>query len=149
MSVAAQAIVRALAGAIAVAIALAGGAAIAAKPPPAEGKAAAEDKQSRFFSERHWTATREFYNEQIRAGVCPLGFAPQDGGCKPPDQARKWALGKPLPPGAIRFDLPQALAAKLGKPPAGYRYVRVMADILLVSNKTKLVVDAILDLGRR
>ena len=148
MSVTARAIVRALAAAIAVARALAGGAAFAARPA-AQAKAATEDKQSHFFSEKHWTAAREYYNTQIRAGNCPLGFASQDGGCKPPEQVRKWAVGKPLPPGAIRFDLPHALAEKLGKPPAGYRYVRVVADILLVSNKTKLVVDAILDLGRK
>jgi hypothetical protein len=58
-------------------------------------------------------------------------------------------VGKPLPPGVVRFEVPPALVARLGKPPAGHRYVRVGADILLVSNRTKLVTDAVLDLGRR
>ncbi len=141
--------IRAMTLAFAIVAAVASGAPLAAKPPPAEGKAALEDKQARFFSERHWTAAREFYNDQIRAGICPVGFARKDDGCVPPAQARKWAAGKPLPPNAIRFDLPPALVAKLGKPPAGYRYVRLGADILLVSNRTKLVADGILDLGRR
>ena len=135
--------------AVAMVVALASGAALAGKPAPTAGNAAVEDKQARFFGERHWTAVREFYNAQLRAGHCPIGFARKDDGCAPPAQARKWAVGKLLPPNAIRFDLPPALAAKLGKPPSGYRYLRVVADILLVSNRTKLVVDGILDLGRR
>jgi Ni/Co efflux regulator RcnB len=102
-----------------------------------------------FFTERHWSAVREFYNEQMRAGTCPIGFARKEGGCEPPRLARKWAVGKPIPPGTIRFDLPHALVEKLGKPPAGHRYLRVGPDLLLVSNRSKLVIDAIQDLGRR
>jgi len=33
-------------------------------------------------------------------------------------------------------------------PPAGYRYVRVAADILLIAVGTRMVADAITDLGR-
>ncbi len=121
---------------VAAALALAAGAAIAADP-------------AKFFTEKHWSAVRDFYNEQMRAGHCPIGFAKKEDGCVPPSHARKWAVRKPLPSGAIRFDLPPALAAKLGKPPASHRYVRVGPDILLVSNRTKLVTDAVLDLGRR
>jgi Ni/Co efflux regulator RcnB len=106
-------------------------------------------KQAEVLGERQWTAVREYYNDQLRAGICPIGFAKKDDGCVPPRQARKWAVGKPLPSDAVRFDVPPALAAKLGKPPAGHRYVRVGADILLVSNRTKLVADGVLDLGRR
>ncbi len=114
------------------------------------GALAAKDKPPKaFFGEKHWTAVRDFYNEQMRAGVCPIGFAKKDDGCQPPQHARAWEKGKPLPANAIRFYLPPALVAKLGKAPAGHRYVRVVADILLVSNRTKLVVDAIEDLGRR
>lgn len=106
-------------------------------------------KRAEVLGERHWTAVREYYNDQLRAGICPIGFAKKDDGCVPPPHARKWAVGKPLPPGVVRFDVPPALVARLGKPPAGHRYVRVGADILLVSNRTKLVTDAVLDLGRR
>jgi hypothetical protein len=102
-----------------------------------------------FFSEKHWSAVRDFYNEQMRAGHCPIGFAKKPDGCEAPSHPRKWEVDEPLPSNAIRFDLPAALVARLGKPPASHRYVRVGADILLVSNRTKLVVDGILDLGRR
>lgn len=118
------------------ALALAGGAAAAADP-------------AEFFGDKHWQAVREFYNEQMRAGHCPIGFAKKPDGCETPSYARKWEVDEPLPAGAIRFDLPPALVARLGKPPPGHRYVRVGPDILLVSNRTKLVTDGILDLGRR
>lgn len=124
------------------ALALASGAALAAKAP-------ALDKHAQFFGDRHETIVRDFYNAQIRAGTCPIGFAKKDDGCEPPRHLRSWEVGKPLPANAIRFDLPAVLVAKLGKPPSGYRYVRVVGDILLVSNRTKLVVDGILNLGRR
>jgi len=35
-----------------------------------------------------------------------------------------------------------------GAPPAGHRYVRVAADILLIAVGTAMVVDAIEDLGK-
>ena len=114
----------------------------------AGGVAGARDKAP-FFGERHWSAVRDYYNEQMRAGICPIGFAKKEDGCVAPAHTRKWAVGKPLPSSAIRFDLPAALTGKLGKPPAGHRYVRIGPDILLVSNKTKLVTEGITDLGRR
>ena len=125
-----------LARAFAIVLALAGGAAPAAEKVPS-------------FADRQWAATRDFYNDEMLAGRCPIGFVKTEGGCSAPAQERKWAVGKPLPQTAIRFDLPHALVARLGKPPAGYRYLRVGGDVLLVSNKTKLVAAGITDLGRR
>jgi len=135
--------------AIAVAGILASGAAIADKPASPRGKSEAKLQQAKYFNDRHWMTVRDFYNEQMRAGKCPLGFVRKDDGCETPDQTRKWEIGKPLPPSAVRFDVPPGLAAKLGKPPTGHRYLRVGADILLVSNRTRLVVDGVLDLGRK
>ena len=100
------------------------------------------------FAERQRVVVRDFYNAQIRAGACPIGFVKHEDGCQAPAHPRRWEVGKPLPGAVIRFDLPPALVAKLGKPPAGHRYVRMGPDILLVSNKTKLVADGIKDLGR-
>jgi hypothetical protein len=100
------------------------------------------------FAERQRQAVRDFYNAQMKAGTCPIGFVKHDEGCQAPSNPRRWEIGKPLPGAVVRFDLPPALVAKLGKPPAGHRYVRVGPDILLVSNRTRLVVDGIRDLGR-
>ena len=67
----------------------------------------------------------------------------------PPGQAKKWAVGRPLPQDVIIYDLPPPLLVQLGPPPAGQKYVRVATDILLVTVGTGMVVDAINDLGRK
>jgi Ni/Co efflux regulator RcnB len=66
----------------------------------------------------------------------------------PPGQAKKWRVGQPLPAGVVIYDLPPALVVKLGPPPAGQKYVRVAADILLIAVGTSIVIDAMSDLSR-
>ncbi len=66
----------------------------------------------------------------------------------PPGQAKKWELGRPLPREVIFYEVPGPLVVQLGYPPAGYRYVRVAGDILMIAIGTALVVDAIQNLGR-
>ena len=66
----------------------------------------------------------------------------------PPGQAKKWHRGKPLPASVVYYEVPPALVVRIGAPPAGHRYVRVAADILLIAVGTGMVVDAIQDLGR-
>ncbi|MDA8109357.1 MAG: RcnB family protein [Betaproteobacteria bacterium] len=100
------------------------------------------------FGDRRRIAIREYYAKQYRRGRCPPGLAKKHNGCMPPGQARKWAIGEPLPRDVVRYDLPRALVVELGPPPAGYRYVRVASDILLIAVGTGMVVDAINDLGR-
>jgi Ni/Co efflux regulator RcnB len=65
----------------------------------------------------------------------------------PPGQAKKWHVGQPLPRDVIFYDLPPALVVRIGTPPAGHRYVRVAADILLIAIGTGMVIDAIADLS--
>lgn len=48
----------------------------------------------------------------------------------------------------VYYEVPPAMVVQLGKPPAGYRYIRVAGDILMMAVGTALVVDAIQDLGR-
>ena len=110
-----------------------------------EGPAGA---QGRHFEERHREIVREYYGEQFRSGRCPPGLAKKHNGCMPPGQAKKWQLGRPLPRDVIYYNVPQPLAMQIGAPPAGYRYVRVATDILLIAAGTGMVVDAIQDLGR-
>ena len=66
----------------------------------------------------------------------------------PPGQAKKWAIGRPLPRNVVYYDLPTALAITMGPPPPGYRFVRVASDILMISIGTGMVMDAVNDLGR-
>lgn len=79
-------------------------------------------------------------------GNCPPGLAKK--GCIPPGQATKWRRGHPLPQGAIVYELSPRLARQLGRPPAGYYYVRVAQDILMIAAGTGIVVDAIYDLSK-
>ena len=46
----------------------------------------------------------------------------------------------------VYYPVPQAVVIQMGPPPAGYRYVRVANDLLLIAVGTQLVVDAIQDL---
>lgn len=99
------------------------------------------------FDDHHRVVVREYYTERFHAGFCPPGLAKKNNGCLPPGQARKWAVGYPLPRDVVYYDLPPPLIVRLGPPPANSRYVRVGADILLIAVGTGMVLDAIQDLG--
>ena len=100
------------------------------------------------FADLHRSAVREYYGGQFESGRCPPGLAKKHNGCMPPGQAKKWELGRPLSRDVIYYEVPRPLVVQLGQPPAGYRYVRVAGDILMIAIGTALVVDAIRDLGR-
>lgn len=72
---------------------------------------------------------------------CPPGLAKKNNGCLPPGQAKKYGIGGKLPNGY--GSLPSALAAALGAPPRGAFYAMVDKDVLLVSESTKLILDAV------
>lgn len=101
-----------------------------------------------YFGDRHQGLVREYYVKEYRSGHCPPGLAKKNNGCMPPGQAKKWNIGQPLPRDVIFHDLPPRLVIELGAPPAGHKFVRVAADILLIAVGTAMVVDAIDDLGR-
>jgi Ni/Co efflux regulator RcnB len=100
------------------------------------------------FADQHRTYVRDYYGQEYSRGFCPPGLAKKNNGCMPPGQAKKWQVGRPLPRDVIFYDLPPRLVVQLGVPPAGHRYVRVAADILLIAIGTGMVIDAIQDLGR-
>ena len=66
----------------------------------------------------------------------------------PAGQAKKWELGRALPREVVYYQVPPQLVLQLGQPPQGYRYVRVASDILMMAIGTRMIVDAIQDLGR-
>ena len=104
---------------------------------------------SEHFGDRHRSATHQYYDEQFRSGGrCPPGLAKKHNGCMPPGQAKKWSVGQPLPRDVTYYEVPSALVVQFGQPPSGYRYVRVANDILLIALGTRMVTDAIQNLGR-
>jgi Ni/Co efflux regulator RcnB len=101
------------------------------------------------FERRQHDAVRAYYDdEHARSGRCPPGLAKKHNGCMPPGQARKWQMNQPLPRDVTYYQVPRQLVVQIGQPPSGYRYVRVSSDILLMAVGTRMVVDAIQDLGR-
>lgn len=137
---------------LALGIALGLGAApvLAEKPEWAgQGKGHGKGKQKhKHFDDGKRAHIHSYYDEQFRGGHCPPGLAKKRNGCMPPGQAKKWRMGQPLPREVVIYDVPPALVVKIGTPPAGYKYVRVASDILLIAVGTRMVADAISDLGR-
>lgn len=104
-----------------------------AAPPP-----------GRYFDDAQRRHVHQWYEQRWRAGHCPPGLARKHNGCLPPGQARRWAVGRALPAGLVYYPVPQPLLLQLGPAPAGYGYVRVAGDILLMSLGTRVVIDAVL-----
>lgn len=131
-------------------------AAVAAKPEWAGNGNGKKDKhrevdttESRsgvYFADHQRAAISDYYGRQRSAGKCPPGLAKKHNGCLPPGQAKKWQMGQPLPRDVVFYPLPREVRVRVGVPPAGYRYVRVANDVLLVTVGTLMVVDAIQDL---
>lgn len=90
----------------------------------------------------------DYYGDVARFGHCPPGLAKKHNGCLPPGQARKWAIGRPLPRDVVYYALPPELLLRISPPPQGYRYVRVASDVLMIAAGTGMVVSAIEDLAR-
>lgn len=89
-----------------------------------------------------------YYQPMYAAGNCPPGLAKKNNGCLPPGQAKKlWAIGQPLPAGVVYYPLPAALLGQLTPAPAGYQYVRVANDILMMAIGTRLIAGAVADLA--
>jgi Ni/Co efflux regulator RcnB len=123
-----------------------------AGPQVAQGSAALQVGGSSLsiniqFGDSQRRAVREYYAPRVAAGKCPPGLAKKNNGCLPPGQAKQWKRGAPLPSGVVMYPVPHDLEVRLGVPPAGYKYVRVAADILLIAVGTSMVVDAIEDLA--
>jgi len=100
------------------------------------------------FAERDRLVIREYYDQEYRAGHCPPGLEKKANGCLPPGQAKKWAVGRPLPPEVVYYELPPAITIRLSPPPSGHRYIRVANDILMIAVGTGMVMEALDDLSR-
>jgi len=87
------------------------------------------------------SAIQGYYSQQAARGHCPPGLAKKNNGCLPPGQAKKCAINQALPASVVFQALPSDLAMRLS-PPAGYRYVYLDGDVLLMAIATRLIVDA-------
>lgn len=89
---------------------------------------------------------RDYIRDYIRTDYrrhCPPGLAKKNNGCQPPGQAKKYRVGYPLPDDVIYVPVPRDLLVHLSPVPAGYQYVKVDKDVLLISEASKKVIDAV------
>jgi Ni/Co efflux regulator RcnB len=99
-------------------------------------------------TDRDRIAVRSYFHTEYVDGRCPPGLAKKGNGCLPPGQAaRLWAVGQPLPAAVAYEPLPQALLVQLTPAPAGYAYVRVGNDILLMVTASRMISEPIADLA--
>jgi Ni/Co efflux regulator RcnB len=106
-------------------------------------------REGAYFSEQHREAARRYYAEQYGHGKvkhCPPGLAKKNNGCMPPGQARRWAVGQPVPRDVVVYEVPRPVLVQLPPAPVGYRYERVGGDIVLVRINGRVVVDIMLNI---
>ena len=99
--------------------------------------------------QRDRDAVYAYYRAEIAAGRCPAPLVRKGNGCGAPSPAKvAWRLDQPLPEGIDGEPPPAALIAKLSPSPAGYQYLRVGNDILIVGLGTRIVSALVVDLSR-
>jgi Ni/Co efflux regulator RcnB len=99
-------------------------------------------------TDRDRNTTYSYYRTEYSAGRCPPGLAKKDNGCMPPGLAKKqWEMGRPLPREVYYEELPPTLLRQLSPAPAGYQYVRVANDVLMMAIGTRLIAGAVADLS--
>jgi hypothetical protein len=97
--------------------------------------------------DRDRSTVSSYYREEFARGNCPPGLAKKDNGCLPPGQAKKvWVVDQPLAPTVVYYPLPSALYDRLTPPPAGYQYVRIDDDVLLMQTANRSVVNLVVNL---
>lgn len=107
-----------------------------------------EVREGAYFSQEHRDVAHRYYVEHYSEGKarkCPPGLAKKNNGCMPPGQARKWAVGQPLPRDVVVYEVPRPILVQLPPAPVGYRYERVGGDIVLVRIGNRVVVDIMLN----
>lgn len=116
--------------------------------PPGGALAPRPPELGRHFDEKLRTAVREFFTANRGSGPCPAGLVLKNARCESAQSERPWKPGQSLPAQLTARDVPAALLEKLGPPPPGHSYVQVEGDLLLLNTATRVVVDAVLDLGQ-
>ena len=87
-------------------------------------------------------AITDYLNRNYRKD-CPPGLAKKNNGCLPPGIAKKYQIGSPLSDTVRFMPIPRDLRDLLKPAPRGYQYVQVDQDVLLISEASKMVIDAV------
>jgi hypothetical protein len=99
--------------------------------------------------QRDRDAVYTYYRAEVAAGRCPLPLVKMSNACVAPSPAKPvWKLDQPLADGIKGEPPPAALIGKLSPSPAGYQYMRIDNDILIVGIGTRIVAALVADLSR-
>ena len=115
--------------------------------PQAVQRQRPEIRPGAYFNDQQRTYARQYYSQNYGQGRnCPPGLAKKHNGCMPPGQAKKWAVGQPVPRGVTVYSVAPPVLRQLPPAPYGYRYARIGGDIVLVQQQNNLIVDIIVGL---
>ncbi|MFO1084860.1 MAG: hypothetical protein U1E21_09870 [Reyranellaceae bacterium] len=99
--------------------------------------------------QRDREAVYAYYRAEMAAGRCPLPLVKMSNACLAPSPGKAaWRLDQPLADGIKGEAPPAALIAKLSPSPAGYHYLRVENDLLVVGIGTRIVAALVADLSK-
>lgn len=118
---------------------------VVAAPPP---EMARPQTQARITPKQRNTIVAHF-SRWPGTEPCPGTLVPYEVLCQSaPDAVRSWSYGQALPGTAQTQLAPAALLARLGPARSGFEWAVLGDDVLLVNVRSRVVVDAVLDLGR-
>jgi len=125
----------------------------AQKPPARAAAPATQDSPlptlSMVVPQRDRDAVYAYYRAEIAAGRCPQPLVKMSNACVAPTPGKQvWKLDQPLADDIKGEPPPAALIGKLSPSPAGYQYLRVDNDILIVGLGTRIVAALVADLSR-
>lgn len=98
-------------------------------------------------SDRDRNTVLEFYRSEIAAGRCPVPMVMSNKACVAPEK-KPWKLDQAIADDVRLQPPPGPLIMKLAASPAGYQYLCLGRDILLVGVGTRLVTAWVADLSR-
>lgn len=88
---------------------------------------------------------RDYIHRYYRAHL-PPGLAKREQ--LPPGLRKQLAKRGTLPPGLQSQHLPSDLERQLSHLPAGYVRLRIATDVLLIDERTRVILDVVTDIGR-
>ncbi|MDA8163551.1 MAG: hypothetical protein M0017_00770 [Desulfobacteraceae bacterium] len=97
----------------------------------------------RYFTDHDRVVINNYFAQDYPRRNCPPGLARKHNGCMPPGLARRYVIGRRLPPDVVYYEVPPQVVAALPPCPPHHKYVRVAQDILLLATGTGMVEDAI------
>lgn len=100
-------------------------------------------------SQRDRDAVLEYYRAEVAAGRCPAPLVRKGKACGAPPAARPaWRIDQPLPDNVKGEAPPAGVIAKLSPSRAGYQYMRVGNDLVIMGVGTRVVAAHVADLSK-